>query len=123
MCVRGGLCFISSAPFTGTMGFRPLDGLRWVASLVARACEAVAERLHPKTVAATPGLADRQAAVTRRRTAAHEEEEAASERYMHRYTRSCPRCKARAVKEEGCDHVVCWCGHAFNWSTAHYWQQ
>jgi hypothetical protein len=91
-----------------------------VASLVVRACEAVLDYvIHDDRFQRS------QAAVAARKAAAkatHAKEEEATLRYLHRFARCCPRCKARIVKDEGCDHMVCWCGNAFNWSEARYGQ-
>ena len=113
---KGGLVS-PSAQFTASMRFRPLaaleTGVHWVASLVARACEAVIQPPRPE---AETDVETRAAAAK----AAHAEEEAATRRYLYRFTRFCPGCQARIVKEEGCDHMLCRCGKAFNWSEARY---
>jgi len=41
-----------------------------------------------------------------------------SDAYLQRNTRECPACGSAIIKIDGCDHVICPCGHKFNYSEA-----
>jgi hypothetical protein len=38
--------------------------------------------------------------------------------WLHDNTRKCPLCSVIIYRHEGCDHMSCKCGHAFNWAVA-----
>ncbi|KAH6712572.1 hypothetical protein BKA61DRAFT_692712 [Leptodontidium sp. MPI-SDFR-AT-0119] len=50
-------------------------------------------------------------------------EELASELYIKRNTKTCPRCLWAMEKTEGCNHMTCHCGHSFCWLCLATWEQ
>ncbi|CAG8445851.1 3629_t:CDS:2 [Acaulospora morrowiae] len=39
----------------------------------------------------------------------------ATRAYYERHTKQCPKCASPIEKNEGCDHMTCYCGHEFCW--------
>lgn len=88
------------------------------------AAAAEVEKRHAEAVAEMKRQAE-EVVEKKRREAAEKEEAAkkaadwdADERWKVMTTRLCPGCKTAIEKNGGCDHMVCSCGHDFQWRHA-----